>query len=280
MLLATKEAPKIRPLHFISGLPRSGSTLLSALLKQNPGIHAGMSGPVAGLVTTALREMSAANEYSVFISDEQRKRILHGIVDNYYGPEFDDKCIFDTNRGWCAQMPLIHTLFPDSRVIACVRDVSWIVDSVERLIRRNALSPSSIFKYQTGGTVYSRADQIANGEGMVGYSYNALKEAFYSEHAKKMLVVQYETLVTDPRRVLDAVYKFTGLNAFAHDFENIEFDAEEFDSRAGTPGLHVVRAKVGAESRQTVLPPDVFQRFANDAFWRNPDFNTYGVQVV
>ena len=239
-----------------------------------------MSGPIAGLVTTALREMSAANEYALFISDAQRKRILKGIVDNYYGPEFDEKVVFDTNRGWCAQLPLIHTLFPESRMIACVRDVSWIVDSVERLIRRNALSPSSIFKYQTGGTVYSRADMIANGEGMVGYSYNALKEAFYSEHAKKLLLVQYETLVTDPQRVLTAIYQFLGEKEIKHDFDNVEFEAEEFDSRAGTPGLHVVRAKVSAEPRQTVLPPDVFQRFANDAFWRNPDFNIHGVPIV
>ncbi|MGA8585530.1 MAG: sulfotransferase [Roseiarcus sp.] len=32
-------------LHFISGLPRSGSTLLAALLRQNPRISAGMSSP-------------------------------------------------------------------------------------------------------------------------------------------------------------------------------------------------------------------------------------------
>ncbi|MBD9680249.1 sulfotransferase, partial [Pseudomonas sp. PDM18] len=32
--------------HFISGLPRSGSTLLSAILLQNPRFHAGMSSPV------------------------------------------------------------------------------------------------------------------------------------------------------------------------------------------------------------------------------------------
>ncbi|WP_442939260.1 sulfotransferase [Nostoc sp.] len=32
--------PKI---HFISGLPRSGSTLLGALLRQNPRFHASMS---------------------------------------------------------------------------------------------------------------------------------------------------------------------------------------------------------------------------------------------
>jgi Sulfotransferase family len=36
-------------MHFISGLPRSGSTLLAALLRQNPRFEAGMSGPLAGL---------------------------------------------------------------------------------------------------------------------------------------------------------------------------------------------------------------------------------------
>ena len=36
--------------HFISGLPRSGSTLLSAILLQNPRFHAGMSSP--GYVNT------------------------------------------------------------------------------------------------------------------------------------------------------------------------------------------------------------------------------------
>ncbi|MEM5734156.1 sulfotransferase, partial [Shewanella algae] len=38
-----------RRFHFISGLPRSGSTLLSAILRQNPRFSAGMSSPVAML---------------------------------------------------------------------------------------------------------------------------------------------------------------------------------------------------------------------------------------
>jgi hypothetical protein len=29
-----------------------------------------------------------------------------------------------------------------------------------------------------------------------------------------------------------------------------------------------------------MLPPDVFNRFANDAFWVNPPANLYGVRVV
>ena len=56
-----------RRYHFISGLPRSGSTLLAAILRQNPRFSADMSGPLAGLFNTLLTEMSGKNEFSVFI---------------------------------------------------------------------------------------------------------------------------------------------------------------------------------------------------------------------
>lgn len=270
----------MRPFHFISGLPRSGSTLLSALLRQNPRFHANMSGPVAGLIKGLLEGMSASNEYSVFITDTQRNRILRGVFENYYGEEFSADVIFDTNRSWCAQLPLLQTLFPDSKVIACVREVPWIIDSLERQICHNPLSPSSIFNYQSSGTVYSRADGIAGATGMLGFAYNALKEAFYGEHARQLLLIQYETLTSNPQRALDAIYAFIGEAAFAHDIAHVNFDAEAFDAKAGTPGLHTVRPVVGVNTRPTILPPDVFHRFEHDAFWRDPKLNPHSVSVV
>lgn len=266
-------------LHFISGLPRSGSTLLGALLKQNPRFHAGMSGPLAGLFGNLLTCMGGSNEFSIFTSDAQRQRILRGLFENYYA-DHSAGVIFDTNRGWCARMPALVRLFPETRVIACVRDVAWIIDSIERLVRGNAFSPSSIFNYTEGGTVYTRASGIAGANGLVGYPYDALKEAFYGEHADHLLLVQYESLVTDPAKTLDAIYDFIGEPHFQHDFEHVEFDAEKFDDRAGTPGLHRVRPKVTAQPRATILPPDLFHRFENDAFWRNPQANPRRVRIV
>ena len=55
-------------LHFISGLPRSGSTLLAALLRQNPRFTAGMSSPVYPLFRSMLTETSARNEGAVSAS--------------------------------------------------------------------------------------------------------------------------------------------------------------------------------------------------------------------
>ena len=53
--------------HFISGLPRSGSTLLSAILLQNPRFHAGMTSPVGALFSGVLEQCSAGSEFGAVI---------------------------------------------------------------------------------------------------------------------------------------------------------------------------------------------------------------------
>src|SRR5699024_9166781 len=204
-------------LHFISGLPRSGSTLLAALLRQNPRCHAAMSSPLAGLFSALLGQMSQRNEYAVFIDDEQRQRILHGLFENYYAGH-DAGLVCDTNRAWCAHLPALAQLFPQAKVIACVRQLPWIIDSIERLVQRNALNPSSMFGYTTGGTVFTRASSVAAPDGMVGYALDALKQACYGPHADRVLLLQYETLTSQPAAAMQAVYDFLGEPVFEHDF--------------------------------------------------------------
>jgi len=135
-----------RRTYFISGLPRSGSTLLAALLRQNPRFHAHMSGPMGSIFDALLGSMSGSNEFSLFISDEQRQRILRGAFTSFYA-DMAKEVVFDTNRSWCGRLPALKTLFPDLKMIVCVRDIAWVIDSFERLIRKNAFQPSSIFNF-------------------------------------------------------------------------------------------------------------------------------------
>ena len=118
------------------------------------------------------------------------------------------------------------------------------------------------------------------GTGMVGFAWNALREAFFGEESDRLMLLTYETLTLDPARAVAAVYDFIGETAFMHDFENITYDAEEFDARLGTAGLHTVGRAVRATERATVLPPDLFRRVEADSFWRDPAINLRGVRVV
>jgi sulfotransferase len=266
--------------HFISGLPRSGSTLLSAILRQNPRFRAGMTGPVGSLVEAMLRGMSMSNETAIFISDDQREALLRAIFATFYADVPEGHVVFDTNRLWCTKLPLLATLFPKARVICCVRDLPWIFDSIERLIRKNKFQPSGIFNFDPGGTVYSRVEGLGGATGMVGYAWNALHEAWCGEQADRLLLLTYETLTSKPKEAVAALYDFLGEEPFAHDFENLEFDAAEFDRRIGTPGLHAIGRRVIREPRRTVLPQVLVHKYENDAFWRDPARNPNGVKVV
>ena len=70
--------------HFISGLPRSGSTLTGAILRQNPRFSAGMSSPVAHLFDGIVGQVSAGSELSRMVDDAQRARLLRGLFDSNY----------------------------------------------------------------------------------------------------------------------------------------------------------------------------------------------------
>jgi sulfotransferase len=269
-----------RRFHFISGLPRSGSTLLSAILSQNPRFHASMTSPLAGIFDTLLSELSDRNEFSIFINNGQRRRILTGLFDGYYGPEFTADVVFDTSRLWCTRLEPLRHLFPRSKIIACVRHVSWVIDSIERLVRRNIFQPSGIFNYKPDGTVYSRAEGLAKGDGLVGFSHNAVKQAYYSDDPSNLMLLRFETLTSEPARAIAAVYAFIGEPAYDHDFNNVQYEADEFDRRLGTPGLHTVRQKVEPVVRASVLPPDLFRRYQDEAFWLDSALNLRKVKVV
>jgi sulfotransferase len=262
----------VQGIHFISGLPRSGSTLLAALLRQNPALHAGITSPVGSMFGALLVDMSAGNETSVFIDDDQRSAVLRGVVDSYYGVHQSGKIIFDTNRIWTARIDLLAKLFPESRMICCVRHIPWIIDSVERLIRANPLELSKIFDFEKGGTVYSRADGLMGSSGMIGFSLAAMKQAMHGTQSSRIMLLPYDLLVSNPAAAMEAVYNFTGLSMFQHDFDNVAFETKEFDARLGTPGLHNVHAKVTRVERHSILPPDLWQRYEGASIWRDPAF--------
>lgn len=254
--------------HFISGLPRSGSTLLSAILLQNPRFHAGMTSPVGALFSGVLEQCSAGSEFGAVIDTDLRRRLLRGLFDSFYADKADKPVVFDTNRLWSSRLPAISDLFPQAKVIACVRNVAWVMDSIERLYRANPFENTKLFGDAVErNTVYSRCETLAQRNRLVGFAWAALKEAYYGEHADSLLIVDYDLLSQAPDRVMRLVYDFIGEPWFEHDFNNLAYDAPEFDQALGVSGLHKVKPKVELQSRRTILPPDLFKQYAELSFW-------------
>lgn len=255
--------------HFISGLPRSGSTLLSAILRQNPRFHADINSPLGALMGGMLNQFSAGSEHGVQVSPLQRRRLIKAVFDAYYEDTAREKqVIVDTNRAWTARLAILRELFPDSKLICCVRNLAWIMDSFERMYRRDPYENTRLFNDDVErNTVYSRVDTLAQRNRVVGYAWTALKEAFYGEHAEALLLVDYELLAGGPEKTLPLIYQFIGEPVFEHDFSHVEYDNPEFDRWLGVEGLHKVEGRVEPRPRTSILPPDLFEKYSNMSFW-------------
>ena len=255
----------MKQFYFISGLPRSGSTLLSTILNQNPAFNAGITSPLLKHVRKVLEVGNSSKKSEV---DYKRTRtIVKNTIEGFYSA-CDKPVIFDTNRLWTNLLPQIKDLFPYTKVICCVRDINWIIDSFERLHQKNPWAISTVFPAEVDIHVYSRSSSLMTEHGIVGLPYTSLKSAMCGPHQDMLFFVEYDILCKNPEGMMRSIYNFIDQPYFAHDFNNVESSYDEYDSEINMPGLHTTRKKVTWEPRNFILPPDVQEKYTNMEVWR------------
>ena len=257
----------MKQLHFISGLPRAGTTLLASILRQNPAVHASIMSPIGQVVTDAVTAMGEHNEARSFITDVDRDAIAQAIFRAYYAGSRPH--VFDNNRRWLGNMDLLARLWPDARVIAMVRPVAEIVDSFERVFRAGAIKPSVIYGGYSNTTVYDRYDTMMQNGGVIKYAYDALKDAWYGPHKNRGLFIEYGQLASKPQETLDAITDVCHLPPWKYEFDKIQPipGAAEFDQQLSTPGLHALMPTVHIDAHPFILPPDLVGK-CPAPFWR------------
>jgi sulfotransferase len=258
----------MKKFHMIAGLPRSGSTLLASILNQNPRFTAGISDPLNDLIINAVRAFSIA-DLSTQCTEAQRVRVLRSLINSYYE---DAEIAFNTSRFWTSNLPLMHKLFPEAKIICCVREIGWILDSFERLYNKNSTVYS---RYMYGAIsqnvhsdVFIRSKDFLDHENSMMRAYNSLKTAFYGEHTDKLYFVEYNDLATNTENVMQSIYEFIDEPYFEHDFQNVEMFYDDYDKSAQMNNMHSVRKVVAPDIRNTIIPPEIWETLKGMEFWR------------
>ncbi len=88
--------------------------------------------------------------------------------------------------------------------------------------------------------------------GLIGLAWSSLREAWFSEYAKRLIIVNYDKLVREPQAVMRRLYEELKEPLFEHDFNHVAYDEPDFDAAIGMPGLHRVREKVESVSNREI----------------------------
>ena len=184
--------------HFITGLPRSGSTLLTSILNQNPRFHSSITDPLATFVNGMLETLKTSIGAKAEFPEFRRVNTIRGMIDGYY-EHIEKQVIFNTNRGWTYLTPQVKFVYPKAKMIVCVRDINWVLDSFEQAHRRNPMA----FNTVTGGpskSVYERVDSLMTDQGVVGFPYVGVKQAITSDERNLLMLVEYDDLAKNPEK--------------------------------------------------------------------------------
>ena len=257
----------MKKLHFISGLPRSGSTLLTSILNQNPKFYSNISNPLARFVRSIITESYAGPGYALQCPEEKRVELIQNLLQTYHSNIPQNIC-FNTNRGWTNLLPQLESASPDSKVICMVRDITWILDSFERLFKQNPFTMYRMYSEQEAETVYSRAYASMSPGHTLRFAYDSLKEALTGPQKRNIMLVEYNQLAQNPQQTMRAIYTFIDEPYYAHDFNNVQVSYDEYDQEVGISGLHNIRQTVKYIDRQPILPPDLWKEFSNLEVWK------------
>lgn len=252
--------------YFISGLPRSGSTLLSSILKQNPEFYADIASPVEALTGTAIDIVTGA-ESNLTVNEDQRKNLIYGIFEGYY-KHLEEPVIFDSSRGWTKKTNLLQALFPYTKILCPVRDIVSILNSFEVISSKNPFHTKTLTEHKDN--VFARCDGMMDKNGgIVAGPWILLQEGF-ALNPEMIHFIEYENLCKEPEKTIRKVYEFLEKPYYSHDFENLEYSNENFDRACNLKDLHNVKKRVEYNPPRNVLPPEIVKKYKemNMEFWR------------
>ncbi len=252
----------------VSGLPRSGSTLICQLLDHHPSIYApGHSSPLLPALLGLRRDLShdefllAQLDHADQLVLDRLTRAYRGFLSGWFG-ETDLPVVVDKHRGWLNHLDLLLHLAPDAKLVVCVRELGQVWGSIEAQHQKSVVLD---FPDRSADlSPYARADRFFGAEGVAGFPLAAIEASQdYPEAMRsRLFFVIFEHLMAQPEAVLADLFAWLELPAQAISLDRLCTAPHESDSyyrlkyphRRQTglraPAPHVVPARISAALRE------------------------------
>jgi sulfotransferase len=264
--------------HFMAGLPRSGSTVLSAILNQNPDVYASPQTDLIGMLYNLESSIPNYESYKAGLLHQGFASVMHKMADTFYS-HIDKPIIIDKNRGWgtpynwdnlsgyvSAKGKVIVTMRPILEVLASFVKVSKESQKVTQHLQY--LNPNlwvSNYRDETDALVENL--MMPNGE---------LDRAIFSvanlvkNYRDRVHIVWFDDLLDNPVATLDGVHEFLGLDSFDYNFNKIQAVDKHNDLNAyGVARLHDVKKKL---ARPKTDPASYLSKYSIQKYQNALDF--------
>lgn len=269
---------------FMSGLPRSGSTLLSSILNQNENIRVSANSILPDVLDSLLILKETNLKFKNFKDEKSFDNLIISSFDSYY-KNWNCNYVIDKSFVWGFPkfLNVISKIFDyDIKIICTVRDVLEVLVSYYN-ITKNKSTNDILTSINDGLRIPSYCSSIDEYifDSMMDSKLGNVEQALYSvknlcseEHKNKVLFVEYEDLVNKTGDVINSIYDFLDIKHYEHNLNFIEqFSVNGImydDMCIDMPNLHTLKHTIEYSKKDlSILPTKVIHRYSNLEFWRN-----------
>lgn len=259
-----------KTMHFISGLPRSGSTLIANLFKQNPQTHGEAVSSLASIIGSVNASWNSIEANQEYENPQAKKGVLKSIFQGYYN-HIDKPIILDKDRGWIPLIAQVETILERQvKIVVCVRNPAEILSSFERMRKENPLFFTRVdAALKEGSSIASRAYYYAGPDGALGMAHRNLKDSVTMGYLDRLLFVDYNRFCNSPKSQTKRIYDFLELPQYDHDFESIQQVEKYNDNAIGLPNLHKIKPSIDRTTVNCVeyLGLELYEQYNSQIFW-------------
>jgi sulfotransferase len=266
-------APKT--IHFLAGLPRSGSTLLANILLQNPAIHVTATSGICDMLVQVRNGWDRNDAFQAMdraTSEKVKGNVLRAMLQAYFQHVERPVCI-DKNRYWAEFLEMAAEMVGGRdrvKVLVTVRDLRDVTASFEKLYRKTSSLgqlPQEAAMALKFKTALGRLQVFIDDAQPVGRAYNAIRDAVTRGWHDRMHFIDFEDLTRLPGKTMEGIYRFLEVKPHPHDFARVEQLTVEDDFVYGFKDLHVIRQKVEPQ-------PPAWPKTYDDAVFQSPAWKT------
>jgi sulfotransferase len=256
----------------VTGLPRSGSTLLCQLLAQHPEIHCeGHSSPLCNTLL-GIRRMISDDSFFLSQLDHSFDRsyahlasAMQGFLRGWHH-DCTRKVVIDKNRAWLHAIELLLRVEPDARLIVCIRELGQIYGSIEAQHQRTILI--DFIDHLADFDRFGRADMLFAKDKTIGAPLISLQAVLDLPKAvqERLYFIRFEDLMAQPAACMSHLYGWLGLAPFEIDPEALTVATQESDSHYRMKYSHRQVARI-VKPAPHQIPPRIQARIESACAW-------------
>ena len=237
----TLEPKKNKQLFFLVAQPRSGNTLFTSIMNQNPEIACTPN----SITLEIMKDLFLLKQTDVFQNYPDHKsldNVLDVVYDNYY-KDWPQPIIIDRGPVMTeGNLYLMQKHF--KRPFKCIVLLRDTVDVLASYMKWYTENPDA-FVNKLANTDEEKLSIVMNKEGAVAKDLEAIKNSY--NYKDMCHYVKYDDLVSQPEQEIRKVYQFMNLPYFNHrfqDLQQVEVNGMKYDDTVLGKNMHNIRSTV------------------------------------